>query len=151
MRRIARGDFVSGIALASLGAFVVVRARGWTYMGDDGPGPGFFPTWYGSIMVVLSLVLVARSVLAATGPAQAVKWRELGRALVCWAAFVAAIALMSFVGFEAACALLIWFVIAFMARRPQRVALPVALGGALLFHVIFVMLLEVSLPRGSLF
>jgi len=152
VRRIARtGDFASGIVLAALGAFVVVRARGWTYMGEDGPGPGFFPTWYGSIMVVLSLALVARSVLAAPGVAQAVKWRELARALVCWTAFVAAIALMGMVGFEAAFALLTWFVVAFMARRPQRVALPVAIGGALLFHAIFVMLLQVNLPRGAFF
>ena len=152
MKRIAaRGDFVSGIVLAALGAFVVVRARGWAYMGDDGPGPGFFPTWYGSIMVVLSLALVARSVLAAPGVVQPVKWRELGRALVCWAAFVAAIALMGYVGFEAAFALLTWFVVAFMARRPQRVAIPVALGGALLFHAIFVMLRQVNLPNGVLF
>ena len=78
MRRPARtGDFVSGIALAALGAFIVERAHGWTYMGEDGPGPGFFPTWYGSVMVVLSVVLVARSVLAAPSTRTAVKRREL--------------------------------------------------------------------------
>jgi putative tricarboxylic transport membrane protein len=128
-----------------------VRARGWSYMGDDGPGPGFFPAWYGSIMVVLSLALVARSVLAAPAPAAAVKWRELGRAFVCWGAFVASIALMELTGFAIAFALLTWFLIAFMARRPQKVALPVAIGGALLFQLIFDILLQVDLPRGILF
>jgi len=144
------GDLVSGLALAALGAFIVVRARGWTYMGEDGPGPGFFPMWYGSIMVVLSLALVARSVLAAPA-GKDVKWREIGRALVCWAAFVVCIALMDVVGFAIAFALLTCFVITVMARRPQRVALPVALGGSLLFCGVFVMLLEVNLPRGMLF
>lgn len=145
------GDFVSGLALAALGAFIVVRARGWTYMGEDGPGPGFFPTWYGSIMVVLSLALVARSALGPAAPGPAVKWREVGRAIVCWAAFVASIGLMEVVGFEIAFALLTWFVVAVIARRPQRVALPLAIGGALLFHGVFATLLEVNLPRGMLF
>ena len=36
-----------------------VAALRWTYMGEDGPGAGFFPLWYGGVMVVLSLALVA--------------------------------------------------------------------------------------------
>ncbi len=144
-------DLVSGLALAALGTFVVVRARGWTYMGEDGPGAGFFPTWYGSLMVVLSLVLVGQSVLRPATPASPVKWRELGRAFTCWGAFVACIALMEVTGFAIAFALLTWFVVACMARRPQKVAVPVAIGGALAFHVVFAMLLQVNLPRGMLF
>lgn len=153
MRRPGRsGDFVAGLALAALGAWIVSQARGWTYMGEDGPGPGFFPMWYGGIMVVLSLALVVRSAIAAPSPGTArVRWHEVGRAATCWLAFVACIALMSWLGFEAAFALLAWFVVAVMARRPQRVALPVAIGGALVFHVVFVTLLEVNLPRGTLF
>jgi putative tricarboxylic transport membrane protein len=151
MRRLARSDFISGIVLACLGAFVVEQAHGWTYMGDDGPGPGFFPMWYGSIMVVLSLALVARSAFAAPAPAAAVKWREVGRAFLCWGAFVASIALMAITGFAIAFALLTWFLVSFMARRPQKVALPVAIGGAVLFQVVFDVLLQVDLPRGIFF
>ena len=152
-RPLRKGDFAAGLVLAALGAFIVVEAHGWTYLGEDGPGPGFFPMWYGSLMIVLSLVLVAQSVLGATRGQAAPKiaWRELARALTCWAAFVACIALMNLVGFAPAFALLTWFIVAFMARRPQRVALPLALGGAALFHVVFVLLLEVNLPRGILF
>lgn len=152
-RPVRRGDFAAGLALAALGAFIVVQARGWTYMGEDGPGPGFFPMWYGGFMVVLSLALVARSMLggAAVPGASKVAWREVARALTCWAAFVACIALMELVGFAPAFALLTWFIVAFMARRPQRVALPLALGGAALFYAVFALLLEVNLPRGILF
>jgi putative tricarboxylic transport membrane protein len=153
MRRPGRtGDFVAGLALAALGAWIVGQARGWTYMGEDGPGPGFFPMWYGSIMVVLSLVLVVRSAIAAPAAESApTHWHEVARAAVCWVAFVVSIALMSWVGFEVSFALLAWFVVAVMARRPQRVALPVAIGGALLFHLVFATLLEVNLPRGAFF
>jgi len=153
MRRPAlSGDLVSGAALAALGTYVVVQAHGWTYMGEDGPGPGFFPTWYGSVMVVLSLVLVVRSAFApAATQAKPVRWREVGRAFTCWISFVACIALMGWIGFAASFALLTWFLMTFMARKPQRLAIPFALGGAVLFQVLFSTLLEVNLPNGVLF
>ena len=146
------GDFWSGLALAALGAYIVVSARGWDYMGEDGPGPGFFPLWYGSAMIVLSLLLVAGTVVKRGAAAPATPRRsELGRALLCWLAFVACIMLMKVVGFVAAFALLTWFVIAVMARQPQRVALPIAIGGALGFHAVFSWALDVALPAGVLF
>jgi putative tricarboxylic transport membrane protein len=154
MRSLARsGDFWSGLALAALGTYIVSEARGWVYMSEDGPGAGFFPLWYGSAMIALSLVLVARTVLKRNGATAAAdfRWNDLGRALACWAAFVACVALMYVVGFVVAFALLTWFIIAVMARRPQRVALPVAIGSALVFYALFVMALDVSLPRGLFF
>ncbi len=38
-----------------------------------------------------------------------------------------------------------------MARRPQRVALPLAIGGALLFYALFELALDLTLPHGMLF
>jgi putative tricarboxylic transport membrane protein len=147
------GDFWSGLTLAALGTWIVTEARGWTYSGEEGPGAGFFPLWYGGIMIVLSLVLVAGTVLkrkSARAP-EAFRWNDLGRALAAWAAFVACIALMRVVGFAVAFALLTWFIVAVMARRPQRVALPIAIGGAALFYALFQLALEVPLPKGMLF
>ena len=145
------GDFWSGLALALLGAYIVGEARGWGYMGEDGPGPGFFPLWYGGAMIVLSLALVAGAVLKRRPASAPQNLGNLGRALLCWVAFVACIALMHVLGFIAAFALLTWFIVAVMARRPQRVALPIAIGGALGFYALFTWALEVSLPPGILF
>lgn len=147
------GDFWSGLVLAALGAYIVNTARAWDYMSEDGPGAGFFPTWYGSLMIVLSLVLVGQSVLRrGNGPApKPVRWREIGRAFTCWIAFVAAIALMNVLGFTVSFALLTWFIITVMAGKSQRLAIPIAAGGAALFYVIFVVALEISLPTGYLF
>ena len=147
-----RGDFWSGLALAVLGAFVIVQARGWTYSGDEGPGPGFFPLWYGIAMVVLSLALVVTAVAKRAAPnAEPFAWGDLRRALTCWIAFVAAIALMRVTGFAIAFALLTWFIVAVMAGRPQRVAIPIALGAAVAFHALFAWALGVELPQGLLF
>ena len=60
---VATGDFWSGLVLAALGGYIA-RGRGsWVYLGEDGPGPGFFPIWYGGAMLALSLLLVAGAVL----------------------------------------------------------------------------------------
>lgn len=144
------GDFWSGIALAALGAYIVSEARRWTYMSDDGPGAGFFPLWYGSLMVVLSLVLVAQAALRRAPPGE-VRWPEVRRALASWLAFVACVALMPWIGFIAGFALLTWFIVAVMARRPHRVAVPVAIGFALLFYGVFDWGLDLTLPRSAWF
>ena len=154
MRRLSRGgDFWSGLVLAALGAYIVSEAHGWTYMGDDGPGPGFFPMWYGSLMVALSLVLVARTALKPpTREAQAaMNWKEIARALTCWVAFVACVALMNVLGFAVSFALLTWFIVAYMARRPHREAAAIAIAGSAVFYGIFSYLLDLSLPAGYLF
>lgn len=153
MKPFARsGDFWSGIALAALGAFIVTQAWRWDYMTDEGPGPAFFPLWYGSLMVLLSLALVAGAVLKRpSGTSQPVRWNDVGRALMCWLAFVASIALMPLAGFAISFALLTWFMVAVMARQPQRTALPLAIGGSLFFYALFELALDLSLPRGVLF
>ena len=154
MRLLARGgDFWSGLLLAALGAWIVSQARGWDYMTDEGPGPGFFPMWYGSLMVVLSLVLVARTALKApTREVQAaMNWKEIARALTCWAAFVACVALMNVLGFAVSFALLTWFIVAYMARRPHGEAAAIAIAGSAVFYGIFSYLLDLSLPAGYLF
>ena len=147
-----RGDFWSGLALAALGAYILVEARRWIYLGEDGPGPGFFPIWYGAAMVALSLALVVNTVLgssrAAAAPRSASKRRELARALTCWLAFVGCIALLPVVGFIPAFALLTWFIVARMFGQPPRIALPLAVGGALGFWAIFAWALELPLPTG---
>ena len=78
-------------------------------------------------------------------------WRDLRRALVCWAALAACVALMKVAGFVIAFGLLTWFIVAIMFRRPQRVALSIALGGALSFHALFAWVLDVRLPAGLFF
>ena len=148
-----RGDFWSGLVLAALGAYIVSEAWRWSYMTEEGPGPGFFPLWYGSLMVLLSLALVAGAVLKAPAgaPAAAIRWNDLGRALLCWVAFTASIALMPVLGFAISFALLTWFIVAVMARRPQKVALPLAIGGAVFFYALFELGLDLTLPHGLLF
>lgn len=127
-----------------------MAARGWEYLGPDGPGPGFFPLWYGVAMIALGLLLTGMS-WAQRGrepKQQAADWRASGRVITAWAAFAVCVGLLNVVGFLTAFALFTLFVVAVMYRRPVVPALAVAVGGALVFYLLFPVALNVSLPTG---
>jgi hypothetical protein len=71
--------------------------------------------------------------------------------MTCWAAFSVCVGIIKFVGFMLAFGLLIWFIIAVMFGRPQRIALSFAVGGAVGFYALFTLALELQLPVGTLF
>jgi putative tricarboxylic transport membrane protein len=151
MKRFLRsGDFWSGLALSALGTYVVASARGWPYMTEDGPGAGFFPMWYGSIMVALSLALVVGAVLKPQARAD-VAWKDVGRAMAAWGAFVACVAAMPYLGFAISFALLTFFIVKAMFGERMRTAILVAVVGAAGFYAIFDWALDLTLPRGMLF
>jgi putative tricarboxylic transport membrane protein len=142
------GDGISGAVLAALGVYIVMQARAWDYYTLDGPGPGFFPLWYGVAMVALSLLLVVNAARNGNGSTEAIDWRGTGRALATWLAFALSVVLMNFVGFLITFALLTFFIVAVIFRRPLATAGIVAVASALAFHLIFPVALSVSLPTG---
>jgi putative tricarboxylic transport membrane protein len=144
-----KGDVISGAALAALGVFIITQARAWDYYTLDGPGPGFFPFWYGVAMVVLSLLLVLNAARAdSDGESKGVDWPGTGRAMTTWLAFALSVGLMDFLGFLISFALLAFFIVAVIFRRPFMTATVVAVVSALAFHLIFPIALSVSLPTG---
>ena len=148
--RLRSGDLWSGLALAGLGAYILFAARRWDYMTEEGPGAGFFPMWYGGVMLVLSLVLVA-SALVKPGRHAQVAWKDVSRALVAWVAFVACIALMPVFGFVISFALLAAFIVKVMCAEKLRTAILVAVVGSAGFYALFEWALDLSLPKGMLF
>jgi len=150
---VRKGDFWSGLAMAALGAYVVSQALRWDYMGEDGPGAGFFPLWYGGLMIVLSLLLVLGAVLKSDPSAadRRINWAELRRVSACWVAFVACIALLQPLGFILSFGLMTWFLVSVLFREPQKIAIPTAVISPLGFYAVFVWALGISLPTGALF
>jgi putative tricarboxylic transport membrane protein len=141
------GDVISGAVLAALGVYIVMQSLAWDYYSLDGPGPGFFPFWYGVAMVTLSLLLIL-NVVRKGSTQGAVDWPATSRALSCWLAFALAVALMGWLGFLLSFALLTFFVVTVIFRRPLVTAGITAVLTALAFHLVFPVALSVSLPTG---
>jgi putative tricarboxylic transport membrane protein len=151
------GDVISGAVLSGLGLYIFLEAHRWNYTGPDGPGPGFFPTWYGLGMIALSLVMIGQKIRqvsltekAATAEHGAIDWHAAARGLGTWAAFTLAVALFRPLGFTVSFALLTFFIVAVIFRRPLPTALLTALGIAAAFYLTFAVALEVALPAGWL-
>lgn len=142
-------DLWSGLALAALGAYIISQAWQWDYLGPDGPGPGFFPMWYGVAMAALSGFLVVSSTLDKTGTGESgIDWIRIRRALAAWLAFAASVALFRLIGFVSSFALLTFFIVAVMYRRPVKIAAIVAVATAAGFYLVFSVALGVALPVG---
>lgn len=141
------GDVLSAAVLAALGVYIFTEARNWTYLGDDGPGPAFFPIWYGVAMVGLSLWLMATTI-AKRPQAETPDWLGIGRAVITWAVFAGCAALMSWLGFLIAFAILTFFMVAFIFRQPPVTAVVVAVCTSAGFYVVFPLALGVALPTG---
>jgi putative tricarboxylic transport membrane protein len=155
------GDLWSGVALALLGLYIVVQAWQWDYLGPEGPGAGFFPLWYGLAILALSLVLVVSNLRRrapgagvdwrrAPAAGAGVDWRRVGRALSAWLALVVAVALFKVLGFVAGLALLTYFVVAVMYRKPAATAAITAAAIGAGFYLVFDLALGLPLPSGLL-
>jgi len=143
------GDLWSGLALALLGVTIVVQAWQWEYLGPEGPGPGFFPLWYGLAMLALSALLVVSNLRRAPRRTP-VEWSRVARALSAWLALAVSVALFKVLGFVVSFALLTYFMVAVMYRRPPKIAALAALASGAGFHLLFDRALGVSLPSGFL-
>ena len=149
------GDVISGAVLSALGLFIFLQAQAWNYSGPDGPGPAFFPTWYGLGMIALSLALIVQAVRKracekTSGNKAAIDWTAVTRGFGTWAAFTLSVALYRPLGFTVSFALLTCFIVAVIFRRPPLVAVATGIGLAAAFYLTFVVALDVALPAGWL-
>lgn len=150
-KKFGAADFYSGLALAALASYIIIQARQWEYVGPDGPGPGFFPLWYGIAMAALSGLLVVTSALRRqNAESGGIEWRRVGRALAAWVALAVSVAAFKLLGFVVSFAALTFFLVAVMYRRPLALAAAVAAASAAGFYVLFPLALGVPLPLGVL-
>ena len=80
----------------------------------------------------------------------AVNWHEARRVAATWLALVVSVATLKVLGFAVSFALLTFFVIAVMYRRPPVAAALIAIASSAGFYVLFPLALGVALPTGVL-
>jgi len=158
MNHLHRNHVLAGLFLLALGFFIVQQSMQWEILGVNGPGVGFFPLAYGSLIVLLALVLTLKSIwaqlqhkrrtLEVIDSAQTDPPAKVFAALSVWLAFAISIALMKVIGFYLGFGLLVMFMTRVIFSRESRF---VVLSGLLVpagFFVVFGLLLKVQLPVG---
>lgn len=144
------GDVIAGALLAALGVYVVIASSQWTLLDVDGPGPGFFPIFYGASLVVGSLALVIGSLRKKnTHGNHPVDWVGVWQALSVWAVFALMLPAMKYVGFALAFAALIVFFLQCVFKRSWRFTILAAVLTPIGFVIVFPTLLHVQLPVGQ--
>ena len=144
-----KGNLAAGVVLAAFGAYVISVAVRLPYVSEVGPGPGFFPLWLGIGLVLFGAVLMfaAFTSSAKETKSESQSWQMTMRSLAGWVAVMVAIALLSTIGFVLSFIILTVFLIVALDRRPVFLAVGVGVGLAVVFHLIFVIALDVSLPK----
>lgn len=144
------GNLFSGLCLAAFGIYVIAVAVKLPYVSEVGPGPGFFPLWIGIGLVAFAAILIFASFWPSLNIAEgrSHSWASAGRVLAGWAAMMLAIALLGKIGFGVSFVLLTIFLLVALDRRPPLLAIGVGVGLAAVFHLIFVVALDVALPKG---
>lgn len=127
-----------------LGAYAVVAARGLSLGELNAPGPGLWPFMVGLLVTVTSAVL-----LVVDDPADYEPWTRgtviIVGGLVSLGVFILLFQALGFL-VPAVLMLLLWLKV--FAEEPWKWAIPLALGGALVLHLVFVEALGVPFPEG---
>jgi putative tricarboxylic transport membrane protein len=135
------------LVLLILGAASLLGARGLGLGELRSPGPGLWP-----FMVAILLTGTAVLLLFIDDPEEYEPWTRgtLGIALglVSLGIFIL---LFQTIGFAVSAVLMLLFWLRIFAKEPWRLAVPLAVLGALVFHLLFVEALAVPFPDGILF
>jgi hypothetical protein len=136
-------DLWSGLIFIAFGAAAIMLARGYA-MGHAGRmGPGYFPTALGGVLVLIGLVLVVQSLIAAGEAVTGLAWRKA--VLVLMASGLFGISVEG-LGLAASTALLV--MISGLASERFRFGpfLALAVGLSIFSSVVFVTLLGLPIP-----
>jgi len=144
-----KGDLIAGAVLAAFGIYVITVAAKLPYVSDVGPGHGFFPLWLGIGLVVFAAGLIFTSFTFSVNKAKSSSqsWNSTVRPLAGWLAVMVAVALLGKIGFALSFVILTVFLVVALDRRPIGLAVGIAVGLAVAFHLVFVVALDVPLPK----
>ncbi|MGE0356642.1 MAG: tripartite tricarboxylate transporter TctB family protein [Burkholderiales bacterium] len=144
---------MAGIFLA-FGALVMwdTRRLGASW-GDDGPQAGYFPFYIGLFIVASSAMIIFKALnLGDKGRAAFVEWGQLRMVLLVMAPTVVYVALIANpwygLGIYVASAIYIAFFMWYLGKYSWPRILPVSLGVAVFFFLMFEIWFKVPLPKG---
>jgi hypothetical protein len=145
-------DAVVATVLFAIGAVVIVQARalgaGWT---SDGPGPGYFPFYIGSILCIASAGIFWQAVFSKKRDRGAFVDREqLGRVLSVFVPAIGYVVAIVFFGIYVASAVYIAVFMVVLGKYPAWKAALIGVAVNALFFAMFEVWFKVPLYKGML-
>lgn len=133
---------IAPLVLLVFGAVAMLRARDLSLGQLDAPGPGLWPFIVAGLLTLTALVL-----LFIDDPADYEPWTRgtagIALGLISLGVFIV---LFQRIGFLVPAVLMLLFWLRLFAREPWRWAVPLAVVGAVVFHLVFVEALGVPFP-----
>ncbi|MGY2002880.1 tripartite tricarboxylate transporter TctB family protein [Blastococcus sp. SYSU DS1024] len=138
---------IAPLVLVIFGAAAMLGARNLGLGEMSAPGPGLWPFIVATLLTVTGVV-----VLFIDDPEDYEPWTRGTLKIVLGLAGLAVfVVLFQTIGFFVSAVLMLLFWLRVFAREPWRWAVPLAVLGALAFHLIFVEVLAVPFPDGIVF
>ena len=151
-----RADVFAGLLLAAGFGACVWEASTFQYGTEFAPGPGFAPVWLSAIGIVLSLLIalnafnaVRRSALA-TEEGSDLDRAGLLRVAATLAGLIVMLAIESWLGLVPSIFVFLLFLTLYVQRLSVLTAIGASAGTVFFVYVVFVLLLDVPIPRGPL-
>mgnify|MGYP000096425104 CR=1 FL=1 len=143
------GERILIAVFAAFGVLWVVKSTALSYWADFAPGSGFLPLWLGVAIVVLAGLLFWQS-FAEAGPVAVPEDGEgrTGRVVAIALGLLVCLAVMPYVGFTAAIAGYLAFLLGWVERRSGLETALLSIGTSASLWVIFKAWLGVPLPAG---
>jgi putative tricarboxylic transport membrane protein len=144
-------DMGVGAAIALIGAYSLTQALQLSFYEEGVPGPGFFPSLLGMLLIAggLSLfVMRLKKSDAASEEFDLPSRLQARRSLGVWVALLAAVSLVNVIGFVLAMVVLVAGVLLGIERRRNVAAVATIVLIPLLAYLLFAALLQVPLPTG---
>lgn len=145
-------DIISSIFCLFLGLAVLTNGVRLRLKVGPEMGPGFFPFLAGGILTFLSILLLMQTLIRkrASGKKESFWIDQYGRKLVFLTLFgiVAYPLFLKYLGFLLSTFLLLFFLVAIIARQKWWTAGVVGATSAVVVYLIFELWLKANLPRG---
>ena len=142
------GDSAIAASFLLFGLYIVFESRKLNAGAGYGLGPGFFPFWLATGLVLLGTLVLFQTFKKDEESQQALARAAKKKKVLVAAAFLAFVPATVFVGFLVAFSLLVAFLLYWIEGEGWWQAALISLATGFGFHFFFVRLLEVQLPMG---
>jgi putative tricarboxylic transport membrane protein len=152
-----RADLFAGLLLAVVFSACLWEASSFQYGTEFAPGPGFAPVWLSAIGIALSLLIALSAFKATRHPERSTDERPepldkagLIRVIATFAGLAAMLAIASWLGLVPSILAFLLFLTLYVQRLSVLTGIGASVGTVFFVYVVFVLLLDVPIPRGPL-